>query len=137
MKAKPKPLPDVGISSLGDMGQGKSMDGVGSEEMKVSSVKAPWRDISNQLPPPNRDMSDFVATATLNVSAAELKHIDPKLRPPKKGSEVIPSSCLVQEKDNMVRDESPKAPAQEIMKWTRMECKLKVEVSPLLLTDLF
>ena len=95
IKAEPKPLPNVGISSLGDMGQGESMDGVVSQEMKVSSMKPPLRDISNQPPPPNRDMSNLVATAALNVSVAELKHIDPMLRPSKKGSEVIPSSCLV------------------------------------------
>nr|POE78910.1 hypothetical protein CFP56_31966 [Quercus suber] len=109
MKAEPEHLPDVGISSLGDMGQGESTNGVGNEKMKVSSVKAPLRDISNQPPTPNRDMFDLVATAALNVLAVELKHIDPKLRPPKKGSEVKPSSCLVQEEDSMVRDESPKA----------------------------
>ena len=28
IKPKPEPLPNVGISSLGDMGQGESMDGV-------------------------------------------------------------------------------------------------------------
>lgn len=77
-------------------------------------MKPPLRDISNQPPPPNRDMSNLIATAALNVSLAELKHIDPMLRPSKKGSEVIPSSCSVQEEDNMVRDESPKAPAQGI-----------------------
>ena len=114
MKAEPEPLPNVGISSLGDMGQGESTNGVGSQEMKVSSMKVPLRAISNQPPPLNKDMSDLVATTTLNVSAAELKHNDPMLKPSKKGSEVIPSSCSVREEDNMVRDESPKAPAQGI-----------------------
>ena len=114
MKAEPEPLPNVGISSLGDMGQGESTNGVGSQEMKVSSMKVPLRDISNQPPPLNKDMSDLVATTTLNVSAAELKHNDPMLKPSKKGSEVIPSFCSVREEDNMVRDESPKAPAQGI-----------------------
>ena len=95
IKAGLEPLPNVGISSLGDMGQGESTDGVVSQEMKVSSMKPPLRDISNQPPPPNRDISNLVATAALNMSVAELKHIDPMLRPSKKGSKVIPSSCSV------------------------------------------
>lgn len=90
-----EPPPDMGTFTLGNMGQGETMAGVGSEEMKVYSVKTPLRDISNQLPPPNRDMSELVVMAALNISTAELKHIDPKLKLPKKGSEVILSPCSV------------------------------------------
>ncbi|KAM3709858.1 hypothetical protein ACJW31_02G206200 [Castanea mollissima] len=97
-----EPLPDMGTYTLGDMGQGETIAGVGSEKINVYSAKTTLRDISNQLPPPNRDMSELVAMAALNISTAELKHIDPKLRPPKKGSEVISSPCSVQEEDNMV-----------------------------------
>ncbi|KAF3957649.1 hypothetical protein CMV_017359 [Castanea mollissima] len=100
--AKTESLTEVGFSTLSDVGQGESMDGVGSEEMKVPSAQLPLRDISNQPPSPIKDVSEIVATAALNILVAELKHIDPKLRPPKKGNEVIPSLCSVQEEDNMV-----------------------------------
>ncbi|XP_075655267.1 uncharacterized protein LOC142625512 [Castanea sativa] len=107
-----EPLPDMGTSTLGVVGQGETIAGVGSEEINVYSAKTTLRDISNQKPPPNRDMLELVAMVALNVSTAELKHIDPKLRPPKKGSEVISSPCSVQEEDNMVQDEIHKDPAQ-------------------------
>lgn len=107
-----EPLPDMGTFTLGNVGQGETMAGVGNEEMKVYSVKRPLRDISNQLPPPNRDMLKLVVMAAFNISTAELKHIDPKLKLPKKGSEVISSPCSVQEEDNMVQDEIPKDPTQ-------------------------
>ncbi|XP_075652452.1 uncharacterized protein LOC142622800 [Castanea sativa] len=100
--AKTESLTEVGFSTLGDVGQGESMDGVGNEEMKVPSAQLPLRDISNQPPSPIKDVSEIVATAALNILMAELKHIDPKLRPRKKVNEVIPSLCSVQEEDNMV-----------------------------------
>nr|POF18791.1 hypothetical protein CFP56_46565 [Quercus suber] len=99
-----KPIVFSASSSMGE-----TMDGVGSKEMKVHSVEAPLRDISNQ-PPSNKDMAELVAMTILNVSTAELKHIDPKLRPPKKGSEVLSSPCTAQKEDIMVQDEIPKDP---------------------------
>ena len=43
----------------------------------------------------------LIATATPNVLTAVLKHIDPKLRPPKKGSKAISSLNANQEEDTM------------------------------------
>lgn len=55
----------------------------------------------------------LIATVALNVLTAVLKHIDPKLRPPKKGSEAISSPNANQEEDTMIQEKIPNDLAQE------------------------
>nr|POE64125.1 putative ribonuclease h protein [Quercus suber]POF10141.1 putative ribonuclease h protein [Quercus suber] len=59
------------------------------------------------------NMEALVATASLNVSKAELKHINPKLRPPKEGNRVHSSPKEAHREELMAQDVDLNDPRHE------------------------
>lgn len=97
------PADDVGVPIQEILEQGESKEDTLNE---VSELKptGPWNSTVCDKADYIEKMEAIVALASLNVSKATLKRIDPKLRPPKQVSREIPNMGEGLRRDSIMQD---------------------------------